>query len=176
MDEKEQLEIDSKLSQLEIVHIGTNKDQISIDIGRLASIFQDPSKETIKKIKHITSIPKKTKKDAITESLKNNIYSTNDEMRVCYCEWIDSVMDKGGWMSKESVMSAQSVVDDFAKGNLDLALKIIKIATANGYRDMTWAINLFNTNYKKNFYEQQQKLHPVDLFTERETLVKDEVF
>ena len=50
-------------------------------------------------------------------------------------------------MSKKSVVSAQTLIDDFADHNLDVALKIIEIASINGYRDMEWALN----NYKQNF-------------------------
>ena len=77
-----------------------------------------------------------------------NITTTNEELREAYSEWIDTVYTKQGWMSKKSVVLAQQMIDNFSNHNLDIALKIIDIATVNGYRDMEWAI----TNYKKNYH------------------------
>ena len=57
-------------------------------------------------------------------------------------------------MFKTSVMSAHNAIDIFSQRNLDVALKVLEIATINGYRDMSWAINKYkneNKNIKQNF-------------------------
>ena len=52
-------------------------------------------------------------------------------------------------------MSAQQVVDDFAQGYLDVALKLIQIATIHGHREMMWAIDAYKRDYKINFLKPQ---------------------
>ena len=87
-------------------------------------------------------------KQAIKKNLKDNITTTNVELYEAYSEWVDSVVSKEGWMSKQAVVMGQSIVDDFSKRNLDTALAVINIAALHGYRDMSWAINKFKDQYK----------------------------
>ena len=54
-------------------------------------------------------------------------------------------------MSKRSVISGQQVVDEFSHRDLDVALKLIEIASIGGYRDMTWAVNSYKDNYKVQY-------------------------
>ena len=51
-------------------------------------------------------------------------------------------------MSKNAVVMGQSIVDEFSKRNLDVALMVINIASIHGYRDMTWAINKYKEQYQ----------------------------
>jgi hypothetical protein len=60
-------------------------------------------------------------------------------------------------MSKKSVTSAQTLIDEFSNHDLDIALKVIEIASINGYRDMSWAINSYKQNYKLNYKVVQRK-------------------
>ena len=77
--------------------------------------------------------------------------TTNVELRDAYYEWIESVLAKKGAMTKAAVIAAQSNVDKFSQRNLDIALKVLEIATINGYRDITWAINNYNKDYKVGY-------------------------
>ena len=54
-------------------------------------------------------------------------------------------------MTKAAVIAAQGNIDKFSNRNLDIALKILEIATINGYRDITWAINNYNKDYKVGY-------------------------
>ena len=73
--------------------------------------------------------------------------TTNQELMSAYSDWIDAVYANKGWMSKKAIVVGQAVVDEFSKRNLDVALKLIEIATIHGYVDMTWAINRYNEQY-----------------------------
>ena len=97
-------------------------------------------------VKEVKDQKKSTKAEMIRQNLKNNILTTNEELRNAYCEWIDSVSHKRGYMAKKAVIEGQKIVDQFSNHDLDVALKIIGIATVNSYVDMNWAIN----NYKQN--------------------------
>ena len=90
---------------------------------------------------------RQTKADVIKQNLKTNIVTTNQELMSAYSDWIDAVYANKGWMSKKAIVVGQAVVDEFSKRNLDVALKLIEIATIHGYVDMTWAINRYNEQY-----------------------------
>lgn len=142
IEEKLQLQFDSQLQEINI--ISNNNGTISVNIETIMSILQPDSKVNITKIKKITSLTKEEKKMHVIKSrLKSKVLATNPELRDAYNLWIDSVMEKQGWMSDASVIDGQTTVDDFSNHDLDVALDILKIASINGYRDIRWAINRY---------------------------------
>ena len=102
--------------------------------------------------------------------MKSFVIATNQELREAYFDWIDSVFAKQGWMSKKSVVSAQQVIDEFSHRNLDVALKVIEIASISGYRDMTWAVNTYKSNYNVQYRVPQNRT------TENNIGISNEVF
>ena len=77
--------------------------------------------------------------------------TTNVELRDAYYEWIESVLAKKGAMTKAAVIHAQPTLDNFCNRNLDVALKVLEIASIHGYEDINWAINSYNKEYKVNY-------------------------
>ena len=77
--------------------------------------------------------------------LKQAMTATNAELRDAYAHWIETVVNKNGWLSRQSVIAAQQIVDSYSNHNLDTALKIIHTADINGYRDMSWALKNMTT-------------------------------
>lgn len=174
-DEGTQLSIEDKLVKLGIV-VKDNKfpNDISLNITALTSIMMSTDETLLKDISKIVkskSAPKRTKAEAIKDTLKENITTQNEELRTAYFDWIDSVFAKEGWMSKKAVVSAQSVVDEFSKFDLDIALKVVDIAAINGYRDMSWAVN----SYKKD-YTVQYRMKPVQALKPEQLQLSDEKF
>lgn len=148
LDEAEQDKIDQKFIEIGLIE-KKNSNSIIIDLSRLLSILcceDDFVIEDLNKIFKKTT-KRVSKQEAIVENLKQNIETTNEELRAAYCDWIDAVYSKQNWMSKKAVQLGQEIVDKFSNHDLDIALKVIDIATVNGYRDMNWAVE----NYKKNF-------------------------
>lgn len=153
-NEKKQLEIEQQLIKCGI--ISKNKDDentMLLDVSVIAALVSTDSSDIRNDIAKV--IKKKantrTKAEVIISQLKENIVTSNPELRNAYSEWIDSVYAKQGWMSKKSVVAGQTIVDEFANHNLDVALKVIEIASINGYRDMSWAINTYKDNYKVGY-------------------------
>ena len=150
LSEDRQVAIEKTLSDIGILTISEEyKNSFNLNISALYTVVGEDDTTVIKDIKKIVSkkASGRSKADSIKDALKANIVTSNEELRSAYCDWIDAVYAKQGWMSKKSVVSAQTLIDDFADHNLDVALKIIEIAAINGYRDMGWALN----NYKQNF-------------------------
>lgn len=152
LDKKEQLEIDKTLNNLKIIHIADNVNVISIDLQVLTGIIMSADEKLTKDISSIVNKKqKRTKQQVICDELKKNIVTTNSELIDAYSNWIDSVIAKDGWMSKQAVISAQQLIDANSNRNLDVALKIISIASINGYRDMQWAVNKYYQEFKNSF-------------------------
>lgn len=151
--ESEQKEIENNLIKLGVLERSKdNADTLLLNITVLTSILMSPDEDLIKDISRISKAKKsKTKAEKIIENLKDNIITTNTELRQAYFDWIDAVYAKDGFMTKTAVISAQSNIDAFSGRNLDVALKVLEIAAVNGYRDITWAINNYNKDYKVNY-------------------------
>ena len=151
--EKEQKEIENNLIKIGVLERSVdNADTILLNITVLTSILMSPDEELIKDISSLSKPKqKRSKADAIKDTLKQNIVTTNLELRNAYFSWIDAVYEKDGFMTKQAVVAAQARIDEFSNRNLDIALKVIEIASINGYRDITWAINTYNKDYKVGY-------------------------
>lgn len=150
----QQFEIDETFKEIGLLKVDeSNQNMMSLDITTLTSIMSE-GKEFIKELKLMTkriSKTRRTKDEIIKEELKNHIQTDNPELYEAYCDWIDAVYAKQGWMSARSVKVAQQDVDNCSNRNLDVALKIIEIAAVRGYREMEWAINVYKQDYEPTF-------------------------
>ena len=155
----EQKEIEKSLLSIGILEKSKDDDNmLALNITVLTSIMMSPDESLIDNIKRLVKVnsqkEKVTKKDAIINNLKKCITCENTELREAYEGWIDGVQaNPKGFLSKRSIEIFQRTVDDFCNHNLDLALKIIDIATVNGYRDATWAINVYKKEYMPKYTE-----------------------
>lgn len=177
LDEKEQLEIEQNLLKLGILEKGENDDDLSLNITTLTTLMMSTDEQLLDNVKKLTKLktktPKATKGEKIKEELKTNVVTSNQELREAYYDWIDAVYAKQGWLSKKAVVCAQSQVDEFSKRNLDVALKLIEIASINGYRDMEWAINKYNSQFNVSYKLTSAPTTPT---TTRATELSSEVF
>lgn len=155
LDESEQIEIEKDLMNIGVLEpYGKNDCNICLNITTLTTILTNPDETFVKDIKKVVkkkSNARKTKAEKIIEALKEKVECTNEELREAYFEWIETVYAKQGWMSAKSVTQGQKQVDEFSNRDLDVALKLLEIATLNGYRDIEWAINKYKANYTIHF-------------------------
>ena len=176
LDVEEQLDIENNLIKIGILEKPSeDANCIILNINVLTTLLMSNDEELISNIKNLTKIKKKssktTKADSIKSNLKENIVTTNPELREAYSEWIDAVYAKQGYMSKKCVVEAQSVVDNFSQRNLDVALRVIDLASIHSYRDMTWAINKYNQEHTVNYVFNNQQNNQ-----SKEVKLSDEVF
>ena len=147
----EQLEIDMNLIKLGILERrDMQRDCLTIHLNILTAIMMTPDESLVGNIKKI-SMPKRTKKENIVNNLKAAVLTTNAELKEAYYEWIDSVIAKDGWMQKPAVTIGQKIVDSYSNHDLDVALCIVNIAAMHGYRDIKWAINVYEKDYRIGF-------------------------
>ena len=149
---EEQKEIDKELQICNIVEVGKEKDSLKINFSKLTTMLMEGNEGILKGfVREVKDKKKVSKAEIIRQQLKNNIKTDNQELRDAYCEWIDSVSMKRGYMAKKAVLEGQTVIDNYCNRNLDMALKIISIATVHSYVDMNWALNDFKKDYASTF-------------------------
>ena len=155
-DEKEQLDIEKNLLKLGILQKGEDENDLCLNITTLTTLMMSTDEQLIDNVKKVSKLKqrKSTKAEKIKENLKGNIITTNPELKAAYENWIDAVYDKDGFMSKVCVTSAQETIDKFSNRNLDIALELLKIASTHCYRDIQWAINVYNKQYTANYRVQ----------------------
>lgn len=155
IDRNEQLRLDKALSDLGILSIDEqNNCKLKINLSVILSILDaDQNSGTVLALQDIKlSKPKKeTKEQQACNAMKALIETTNTELYEAYCDWIDAVYAKLHWMSKKAVIFGQQLVDETSHKDLDVALKILELATVNGYKDMTWAVKLYKEQYARSF-------------------------
>ena len=149
----EQIGIEKDLLNIGILEKSADKkNTICLNITMLTSILMTPDEDLLKDISSLSKgKKKKTKSEIIEQNLKDNILTTNVELRDAYYEWIESVLTKKGMMTKAAVIHAQPTLDNFCNRNLDVALKVLQIASIHGYEDINWAINTYNKDFKVSY-------------------------
>lgn len=172
---EEQLDIEQNLIKLGIIE-KPNKDTscVILNINILTTLLMSTDEELLDNVEKLAKLKTKkskaTKAEAIRQNLKSSIITTNMELISAYSDWIDAVYAKQGWMSKKAVDIGQSVVDNFSKRDLDVALTVINIAAMHGYVDMQWAVNKYTEQYKVkreiNYMPRVTESAPVELSSE----------
>lgn len=157
LTEEDQLACDLNLKKIDLISYYNNENHniISFDFEKFASLITSEDINFIKNISKSVKINtprgiKETKKQAILDNLKTNINSDNQQLNGALSDWLEVIYNKQGWASKKSVELFQQTLHDYTKGDLQLALKIVEIATVNGLRDCSWAINNYEQSLKKN--------------------------
>lgn len=153
---KEQSELDDQLVRLGVLEVKSGA--LKLDVNKLLGVLISDKKVDIESIKRVVkSIAKPTKKQCAADAMKSNINATNVELISAYSDWIDSVFAKENWMSKKAVLEGQRIVDENSNHNLDVALRIISIATVNGWRDMAWAVERYNREFSIRYSNKQSE-------------------
>jgi len=152
----QQKDIENMLEKSKIIHKNSD-DCIKVNIDILSSIMMGENESIIKTLSFLKPQSKDSKKNAILRSVKNNINSEYPEdMKQAYCEWLDVIQNKFGFVSKQMIILAQKTVDSASNHDVDKAIDIIHIASANGWKDMSYAVSVYNKRMNNNFKEVKQ--------------------
>jgi hypothetical protein len=151
------------------------------DVNKLAEILSTDDEQKLAKVAKkakvtTTSVPgvRQSARKKQFDDLKQYITVGNEELKQAFEDWIDGVYNNPkGFLSKKAVSLFQRDVDTFANGDLDVALKVLEIATVGGYREASWAIEKFNKDYANQF--RRRYVVPTTSPT-RNVVVSDEVF
>lgn len=163
LDIAEQLAVDKKLTKVGVLEIAEERpDDIKLNIDNLANLVAAEDAQLLKKVTKLSEVKsvttagsKMSQRQRYIQTLKGYITCTNEELLNAYKSWVDGVYaNPKGFLSQKAVTSFQRDIDEFAKGDLDLALKVVEIATIRGWKCADWAISEFNKDYAREFYAQ----------------------
>lgn len=153
-----QLKLDEQLVSIGILE-KRDTNLLNINLENLSTIIAGESLDLKKEVATICKEKKKTKKECIIEQLKRDITCDNSELREALEGWIDSIYTgPKAYLSKAAVTSFQDDLYNYSKGDLDVALAIVKIASISAWRNCQWAINAYEQNNKKSVRTTQQKV------------------
>ena len=152
----QQKEIEVSLEKASIIH-KNGDDYIKVNIDILSSIMMGEKESIVKTLSFLKPQTKTSKKDAILRAVKKNIKeSYPEDMKQAYCEWLDVIQNKFGFVSKQMIILAQKTIDSASNHDVDKAIDIIHIASANGWKDMSYAVSVYNKRMNNNFKEVKQ--------------------
>lgn len=147
---EDQLACDINLAKVNIITKYNNEaDTIKFDVELFASLIADEDVKLVSKVIEKVRVDtpkatKATKQERIIQNLKEGIICSNHELLVALRGWIDSIFaGPSPYLSKRQIEIFQSIMNNYTKGDLDLALKLVEIATIHTYKDCQWAINLY---------------------------------
>ena len=171
-----QIKCDKNLTKLNIVLVDSeDPNRLYINVEELARIVTNEDEKTLSSLsKKISKTPKGTKltkQQIIIKELKDGITCSDETLTKSLRDWVDSVYAKpGGFLSKVAVKTFMDDLMTYTNGDLDIALKIVNIASIRGYKECQWAINI---------YEQDKRTclnKPRTTTQQRATILSDEVF
>ena len=145
---EEQLINDSNLMKTSIINKSPeDPNKIKIDLNMYVSLLNDEDIKLIKDVRKQMKVTrpkgvKKSQRQLQINALKNCIECSNYELLTALRDWVDGVYaNPNGFLSKLAIKTFQDTLNNYTKGDLDLALKIVQIASIQGYRNCDWAIN-----------------------------------
>lgn len=152
---EDQIKVDANLMKVNI--ISKHKDDpdiIKFDFELLYSIASSEDLKLLDKVSKKVKInsPKGTResmRQRMINDVKNSIECSNYELLTALRNWVDSIFaNPNGYLSKSVVKIFQTTLNNYTKGDLDLALRIVEIATTQGYKNCEWAINVYEKDMK----------------------------
>lgn len=143
LNKTRQSKIESELSRVGILQLSNEYIKINLEI--LTSLVLEENEDIRKDLSSFRkAATAKSKGDYILNNVKNNIDQTlPEELQQAYSNWLDSVYAKFNFINKQTLFNAQNEVNAAANHNLDIAIDIINIAAANGWKDMRWAVKVY---------------------------------
>lgn len=146
---EDQLRIDNDLMKIDLIKKnGAGQDYIYLNAELLTKILISEEVDLLKSLSDTlqSKTPAKmmqAKKETQIDALKRCVVCSNVELAKKLYEWVDSTSRKSGLLSKAVIQKFQESLNNYTKGDLDMALAIVDIATIQGYRDCKWAINIY---------------------------------
>lgn len=155
LSEEEQLICDHNLMMLSILKKSSeDPNKIKLDLNLYLSTIASEDVKLIEdvrkqmKVLHPKTV-KQSQRQIQINTLKNCIECSNYELLTALRDWVDGVYARpNGFLSKAAIKVFQDTLNNYTKGDLDLALRLVQIATVQGYRDCQWAINLYERDSK----------------------------
>lgn len=155
LSSEEQLICDANLMKVALIKKhDDNPDIIKLDLTLYLSMLNNDDIKLIDDIRNHIKINKPkgiklSQRQQVINNLKDSIVCSNYELLTALRDWVESIYAKPqGFLSKTAIQAFQDTLNNYTKGDLDLALRIVRIASIQGYRDCQWAINVYEKDLK----------------------------
>lgn len=175
---EEQLACDLNLIKTSILKKSVeDPDVLTLDVNLYLSLLSSNDFKLIDDVRKQMKVKKPrglkiSQRQAIINELKDSIECSNYELLTALRNWVDGVYSRpNGFLSKSAIKIFQETLNNYTKGDLDLALRIVQIATVQGYRDCEWAINMFEESERRKI-KQNTKMTRV---TEQSVATKADI-
>lgn len=191
---EEQLTVDANLIKINLLKKHQDDpDIVKLDLKLLISLMSSDDVELVDNIRDklklkTTKEIKGSKRQRNIAELKESISYSNYELVTAMRDWIDSIYSKpNGYLSKPVLKIFEDTLNDYTMlkdgsgmRDLDLALRLIKIATTQGYKDCQWAINVYERDQailaKKEAIQKTQVVRTTEQVKATIDKLSDEVF
>ena len=174
----EQRVIETRLTQLEILEVSESTGVLKL--RQYATLLLEEDKDILAEVAKIGKPKAKLKMTAREKTafeLKNQIICSNPELLEALKGWVDGVYaNPKGFLSIRSISVFQKTLEDFARGNLTLVLKLVEIATIHGHRDAQWTLAKFQEDNPKAYKEQLALINSVSTKVVDKPKVSSKVF
>ena len=134
-----------------------NKNYYVINYNKLLEILSSSKPEEAvlsEKAKQFIKTPRVepiSKRQSHIISLKKKVKSKDPVVQTYLLEWIDAVYSNPkGFLSPSGVVIAQQELEAYCSDNQEKQIMILKIAIKGGLRDLTWAIETYEKQFKSN--------------------------
>ncbi|MBO7696683.1 MAG: hypothetical protein J6T10_28985 [Methanobrevibacter sp.] len=98
------------------------------------------------------NVSKETKREQLLKKLKGAIKVDDEVLEQHLCDWVDSVIDGGKYLTVQSIKINVEQLLKYTSSQT-IAIQVVDMATKNCWRDLEWAMNKVNPcqNSKNNF-------------------------
>lgn len=180
---EEQLVCDANLLKTSVLkRLSEDPNMMKIDLNLYLSILNSDDVKLIEDVRKEmkTTRPKGTtlsQRQITINNLKDSIECSNYELLTALRNWVDGVYARpNGFLSKTAVTIFQNTLNNYTKGDLDLALRIVQIATIQGYRDCSWAIELYEKDQKQQKKTDKERIRITEQYVASKDSLSDKVF
>ena len=179
---EEQLIVEQNLMKLDIIKKHKdNVDIIKFDFEKLVALAISDDLKKLEEIskKVSTDKPKglkESKRARTKQALKDSITCSNYELLTALRNWVDTIYEApNGYLSKTAVSEFIKGMDNYAKGDLDIALKLVKIASIQGYKNIDFAIAVYEKDRKLVKSQQADSQRRINRVTTQKTTKEEDV-
>ena len=141
-----------------------NPDILKLDIKLYLSLLTADDFKLYEDVKKQMKVQKpkgtrESQRQQYINMLKNSIECSNYELLTALRDWVDGVYARpNGFLSKSAIKIFQDTLNNYTQGDLDVALRIVQIATVQGYRECQWAINMFEDSEKRKRKQENSQV------------------
>ncbi|WP_300924691.1 hypothetical protein [uncultured Clostridium sp.] len=165
IDESTQIQTEDNLKYYNLIEVvplrnSSFKNYYKLKIDNLIHVVESDSKVLQEELNKTYELYKQANKDkepksvskraSIIKNLKNNITIQDQECKLSLESWVDNIMQKLGYLSKEQVCYMCDELNKYSKNSITVLRILCKTAARIVYKDPKWVIKNYEDNYQDN--------------------------